>query len=80
MTWVTGLTSPVKLAGLVLLSSRLPMPHKVKEALLPGLYSILDVTPLELCRVMADALDANGRALWKDIYNNYGKFGRWKGV
>ena len=31
MTWVTGLTSPVKLAGLVLLSSRLPMPHKVRE-------------------------------------------------
>ncbi|KAL1706756.1 Phospholipase/carboxylesterase/thioesterase [Schizophyllum commune] len=35
MTWVTGLTSPVKLAGLVLLSSRLPMPHKVKELAAP---------------------------------------------
>ncbi|KAL1744118.1 Phospholipase/carboxylesterase/thioesterase [Schizophyllum fasciatum] len=35
MTWLTGLTSPVKLAGLVVLSSRLGVPHRVKELAAP---------------------------------------------
>ncbi|KAL8336286.1 hypothetical protein RB601_000214 [Gaeumannomyces tritici] len=56
------------------------VPHGVREALLPGVYSILDITPPDLRRVMADAMDSSGRAIWKDLYEKYRKFGKWRGI
>ncbi|KAL8365976.1 hypothetical protein RB595_004655 [Gaeumannomyces hyphopodioides] len=56
------------------------VPHGVREALLPGVYSILDITPPDLRRVMADAMDSSGRAIWKDLYEKYRKFGKWRGT
>lgn len=56
------------------------VPHGVREALLPGVYSILDITPPDLRRVMADAMDSSGRAIWKDLYEKYRRFGKWRGT
>ncbi|TLD28651.1 hypothetical protein PspLS_03959 [Pyricularia sp. CBS 133598] len=56
------------------------VPHAVREALVPGVNSILDVTPQDMRKVMADAMDASGRAIFKDIYEKYRKFGKWRGA
>ncbi|TLD06036.1 uncharacterized protein PgNI_08979 [Pyricularia grisea] len=56
------------------------VPHAVREALVPGVNSILDVTPPDMRKVMADAMDASGRAIFKDIYEKYRKFGKWRGA
>ena len=54
--------------------------HSIREALEPGLYSILTITPDETRRVLNDAVDAGGRALFKDMYRKWLQFGKWKGV
>ncbi|KAL5940581.1 hypothetical protein ACKVV1_008247 [Pyricularia oryzae] len=56
------------------------VPHAVREALVPGVNSILDVTPPDMRKVMADAMDASGRAIFKDIYEKYRRFGKWRGA
>ncbi|TLS23831.1 hypothetical protein PpBr36_08784 [Pyricularia pennisetigena] len=56
------------------------VPHAVREALVPGINSILDVTPPDMRKVMADAMDASGRAIFKDIYEKYRRFGKWRGA
>ncbi len=54
--------------------------HGVREALQPGLFSILSITPDETRRLLNDAVDASGRALFKDLYRTWLQFGKWKGV
>ncbi|KAL1892190.1 hypothetical protein Sste5346_007146 [Sporothrix stenoceras] len=54
--------------------------RSVREALEPGLFSVLAITPDETRRLLNDAVDANGRALFKDLYRKWLQFGKWKGV
>lgn len=56
------------------------VPRDVRKALETGVYAILDVTPQGGRRVLGDSLDANGRALFRQLYVDYKKFGRWSGV
>lgn len=49
----------------------------VKAALMPGLYSALDVMSRESLRAMNAGLDASGRAVFKSLYDDYVKFGKW---
>ncbi|KAL2854139.1 Urb2/Npa2 family-domain-containing protein [Aspergillus pseudodeflectus] len=49
----------------------------VKAALLPGLYSALDVMSRETMRAMNAGLDISGRAVFKSLYDDYMRFGRW---
>ena len=50
----------------------------VKSALTPGLYSILEVSSPETLRMVNAAMDASGRTLFKALYTDYGRFGRWR--
>ncbi|KAL4879402.1 Urb2/Npa2 family-domain-containing protein [Aspergillus karnatakaensis] len=50
---------------------------EVKAALLPGLYSVLDVMSRDTMRALNAGLDISGRALFKTLYDDYMKFGRW---
>lgn len=54
--------------------------RSVREALEPGLFSVLTITPDETRRLLNDAVDASGRALFKDMYRRWLQFGKWKGV
>lgn len=56
------------------------VPRDVRKALETGVYAILDVTPQGGRRVLGDSLDANGRALFRQLYVDYKKFGRWSGL
>ncbi|KAL2855836.1 Urb2/Npa2 family-domain-containing protein [Aspergillus pseudoustus] len=49
----------------------------VKAALLPGLYSALDVISRETMRALNAGLDISGRAVFKALYDDYMRFGRW---
>ncbi|PYH99647.1 hypothetical protein BO71DRAFT_394127 [Aspergillus ellipticus CBS 707.79] len=49
----------------------------VKAAVLPGLYAVLDVMSRDTMRAMNAGLDVSGRAVFKALYDDYVKFGRW---
>ncbi|KAL4934119.1 ribosome biogenesis protein URB2 [Aspergillus undulatus] len=49
----------------------------VKAALMPGLYSVLDVMSRDTMRAMNAGLDISGRAMFKALYDDYMKFGKW---
>ncbi|KAJ5676947.1 uncharacterized protein N7477_002580 [Penicillium maclennaniae] len=49
----------------------------VKAALMPGLYAALDVMSKESMRALNAALDMSGRAVFKSLYDDYVKFGKW---
>ena len=50
---------------------------EVKAAILPGLYAALDVMSRESMRALNAALDVSGRAVFKSLYDDYVKFGKW---
>ena len=50
----------------------------VKAALTPGLYAVLDVLSIESMRTLNAAMDASGRAIFKGLYDDYRRFGKWK--
>ena len=56
------------------------VPRDVRAALEPGIYSVLSITPHGCRRVMNESLDSNGRALFRSIFADYKKFGRWGGI
>lgn len=49
----------------------------VKEALLPGLYAVFEVTSKEMLRMINAGMDASSRAVFKALYEEYRRFGRW---
>lgn len=56
------------------------VPHHISEAIKPGVFAILDITTPQQRRIMNDALDVSGRAILKELYNQYLKFGKWSGI
>ncbi|KAI0122158.1 Urb2/Npa2 family-domain-containing protein [Daldinia grandis] len=56
------------------------VPRDIRKALEPGVYSVLDITPQGCRRVLNESLDANGRAIFREMFTNYKKFGKWTGV
>ncbi|KAI0386200.1 Urb2/Npa2 family-domain-containing protein [Hypomontagnella monticulosa] len=52
----------------------------IRKALEPGVYSILDITPQGCRRILNESLDANGRAIFRQMFADYKKFGKWTGV
>ncbi|KAJ4860954.1 urb2/Npa2 family domain-containing protein [Trichoderma breve] len=56
------------------------VPREVGEALEPAMNSIFDVTPPEVRKILNDAMDASGRAILREMFKRYVKFGKWSGV
>lgn len=56
------------------------VPRDVREALLPGVYSVLDITTQEGYRIVNEAVDGSGRAIFRELYKQYRRFGKWSGV
>ena len=50
---------------------------EVKEKLLPGLYSVIGSMDTELMRAMNAAMNDSQRAIWKDLYQQWTRFGKW---
>ncbi|XWW97322.1 hypothetical protein V2A60_005304 [Cordyceps javanica] len=56
------------------------VPRPVREALEPAMNSIFDITPPEGRKILNDAMDASGRAILREMFKRYVKFGKWSGV
>ncbi|KAI2639627.1 Urb2/Npa2 family-domain-containing protein [Hypomontagnella submonticulosa] len=56
------------------------VPRDIRKALEPGVYSVLDITPQGCRRILNESLDANGRAIFRQMFADYKKFGKWTGV
>lgn len=56
------------------------VPRVVREVLQPGMYSVLDITTQEGRRILNEAVDGSGRAIFKDMYRRYVRFGKWSGI
>ncbi|OJD27932.1 hypothetical protein ACJ73_00660 [Blastomyces percursus] len=50
---------------------------EMKAALMPGFYSVLDVMSKETMRGMNAAMDSSSRAVFKSLYEDYVRFGKW---
>lgn len=50
----------------------------VRERLQPGLWAAMDVVGIEAMRAMSAGMDAAGRAVWRGVYAEWNRFGRWK--
>ena len=53
---------------------------EVKDALVPGLYVVLDGMGAEVMRAMNARLDASQKAIWRALYDDWMRFGKWNGV
>lgn len=51
----------------------------MRVALDPGLYSVLNVMSPEVMRTMNAGMKEGQRAVWKALYEDWQRFGRWKG-
>ena len=52
---------------------------EMRAALNPGLYAIFDAMSQNILRTINCALDSSGRAMFKVVYDDYRRFGRWHG-
>ena len=52
----------------------------LRELLEPAMNSIFDITPPEGRKILNDAMNSNGRALLREMFRRYTKFGKWTGV
>ena len=51
----------------------------MRAALNSGLYAALAIVPPEMMRTMNAAMDSDSRSIFKSLYDDYRRFGRWKG-
>ncbi|KAI0480588.1 Urb2/Npa2 family-domain-containing protein [Xylariaceae sp. FL0804] len=57
------------------------VPRDVRRALEPGLWAVLDVTPAGGLRVLNESVEgAGGRALFRHLFAEYKRSGKWSGV
>ncbi|KAL2137354.1 hypothetical protein VTI74DRAFT_3294 [Chaetomium olivicolor] len=56
------------------------VPHGVREALEPGVNSIMDITTRDGMKIMSEGMDAGGRVVLREIWRRWERFGRWSGV
>ncbi|EER37485.1 conserved hypothetical protein [Histoplasma capsulatum var. duboisii H88] len=50
---------------------------ELKAALMPGFYPVLDVMSKETMRGLNAAMDSSSRAVFKSLYDDYVRFGKW---
>jgi nucleolar pre-ribosomal-associated protein 2 len=56
------------------------VPHAVREALEPGMYSVMDITTPDGLRIMSDGMDGSGRVVFREMWKLWQRFGKWSGV
>ncbi len=51
----------------------------IRAALNAGLYAVLAVVPPDVMRKMNAAMDSSSRSVFKALYDDYKRFGKWNG-
>ena len=52
---------------------------EIKDSLMPGLYVVFSVTNKETLLALSAAMDNSSRSIFKNLYSDYRRFGKWKG-
>ncbi|KAF4121156.1 nucleolar pre-ribosomal-associated protein 2 [Geosmithia morbida] len=52
----------------------------VREALEPAMNAIFDITTPDGRKILNDAMDGSGRAILREMFKRYNRFGKWSGV
>lgn len=55
------------------------LPPDMRSALNPGLWAVLEVMSKELMRSMNAQMDASSRSVFKALYDDFKRFGKWTG-
>ena len=50
---------------------------EVKEKLMPGMYTVLDAMSRDVMRGMNAAMDPSSRAIFKTLYDDWTRYGKW---
>ncbi|KAH6658176.1 Urb2/Npa2 family-domain-containing protein [Truncatella angustata] len=72
MFWVIALYIKLQLEG--------DVSRDVRKELATGVYSILGITPDSNRRILSEAVDESGRAIFRSLFTEWKKFGKWSGV
>ncbi|ODA80080.1 hypothetical protein RJ55_03038 [Drechmeria coniospora] len=56
------------------------VPRATREALEPAMNSIFGITSPAGRKILNDAMDESGRAILREMFKRYVKFGKWSGV
>lgn len=56
------------------------VPRTLRDVLEPAMNSIFDITPPEGRKILNDAMDSSGRAILREMFKRYSRFGKWSGV
>ncbi|KAJ9603085.1 hypothetical protein H2200_012380 [Cladophialophora chaetospira] len=49
----------------------------MKDQLMPGMYKVMDAIDRDIMRAMNAGMDPSSRAIFKNLYDDYVKYGRW---
>lgn len=49
----------------------------VKEQLMPGLYRVMDAMDRDIMRALNAGMDASSRAIFKSLYDDWSRYGKW---
>lgn len=72
MFWILALYIKLQLEG--------DVSRDMRKELTTGMYSILSITPEANRRILSEAMDESGRAIFRTIFTEWKKFGKWTGV
>ncbi|ETS75517.1 hypothetical protein PFICI_12461 [Pestalotiopsis fici W106-1] len=72
MFWILALYIKLQLEG--------DVSRDMRKELTTGIYSILSITPEASRRILSEAMDESGRAIFRTIFTEWKKFGKWTGV
>lgn len=54
--------------------------REIRKALEPGVYSVLSITTESGLRILNESMDTSGRDIFRRMYGDYKKFGKWSGI
>ncbi|KAK9777677.1 putative Nucleolar 27S pre-rRNA processing Urb2/Npa2 C-terminal domain-containing protein [Seiridium cardinale] len=72
MFWVIALYIKLQLEG--------DVSRDMRKELATGINSILTITPESSRRVLSEAVDESGRVIFRTLFSEWKKFGKWSGV
>lgn len=72
MFWVIALYVKLQLEG--------DVSREMRKELTTGVHSILSITPENNRRILNEAMDESGRAIFRSLFTEWKKFGKWSGV
>lgn len=72
MFWVVALYIKLQLEG--------DVSREMRKELATGIYSILSITPENNRRILNEAMDDSGRAIFRSLFTEWKRFGKWSGI